>query len=180
MSPCEPAIYVVSKKDISLHNIQLNICKIQDGRCWHVPFMAFVTILLNRPHCLRRFIYLKALFSCKIHQGKMYNTQRVLVANLATGDCIRRNFVPGMGDPSPEQTAFFYMVYQLLSYLLVQKHWQEILCSSQSIFIGSDDKKVSVNLYCILKIKSYYFYHVALPCSHVKDVYLLQTALFWA
>ena len=46
--------------------------------------MAFVTILLNRPHRLRRFIYFKALFSCKKHQGKIYKTQRVLVANLAT------------------------------------------------------------------------------------------------
>ena len=81
---CEPAICVVSKRDISLHNIQRNIWKIQDGGCWHVRFVAFVTILLNRPHRSRRFIYFKALFSCKKHQGKIYKTQRVLVANLAT------------------------------------------------------------------------------------------------
>ena len=30
---CEPAICVVSKRDISLHNIQRNIWKIQDGGC---------------------------------------------------------------------------------------------------------------------------------------------------
>ena len=81
---CEPAMCVVSKRDISLHNIQRNIWKIQDGGCWHVRFVAFVTILLNRPHRSRRFIYFKALFSCKKHQGKIYKTQRVLVANLAT------------------------------------------------------------------------------------------------
>ena len=81
---CEPAICVVSKRDISLHNIQRNIWKIQDAGCWHVRFVAFVTILLNRPHRSRRFIYFKALFSCKKHQGKIYKTQRVLVANLAT------------------------------------------------------------------------------------------------
>ena len=81
---CEPAICVVSKRDISLHNIQRNIWKIQDGGCWHVRFVAFVTILLNRHHRSRRFIYFKALFSCKKHQGKIYKTQRVLVANLAT------------------------------------------------------------------------------------------------
>ena len=81
---CEPAICVVTKRDISLHNIQRNIWKIQDGGCWHVRFVAFVTILLNRPHRSRRFIYFKALFSCKKHQGKIYKTQRVLVANLAT------------------------------------------------------------------------------------------------
>ena len=81
---CEPAICVVSKRDISLHNIQRNIWKIQGGGCWHIQFVAFVTILLNRPHRSRRFIYFKALFSCKKHQGKIYKTQRVLVANLAT------------------------------------------------------------------------------------------------
>ena len=73
-----------TKRDISLHNIQPNIWKIQDGGCWHVRFVAFVTILLNRPHRSRRFIYFKALFSCKKHQGKIFKTQRVLVANLAT------------------------------------------------------------------------------------------------
>ena len=46
--------------------------------------VAFVIILLNRPHRSHRFIYFKALFSCKIHQGKIYKTQRVLVANLVT------------------------------------------------------------------------------------------------
>ena len=81
---CEPAVCVVSKRDISLHNIQRNIWKIQDGGCWHFRFVAFVTILLNRPHRSRRFIYFKALFSCKKHQGKIYKTQRVLVANLTT------------------------------------------------------------------------------------------------
>ena len=73
-----------TKKDISRHNIQLNILKIQDGGCWHVRFIAFTTILLNRPYRSCRFIYFKASFSCKIHQGKIYKTQRVLVANLAT------------------------------------------------------------------------------------------------
>ena len=58
--------------------------KIQDGGCWHVRFIAFTTILLNTPYRSRRFIYFKASFSCKIHQGKIYKTQRVLVANLAT------------------------------------------------------------------------------------------------
>jgi len=32
----------------------------------------------------RRFIYFKASFSCQKHQGKIYKTQRILVANLAT------------------------------------------------------------------------------------------------
>jgi len=73
-----------TKRDISLHNIQRNIWKIRDGRCWHVWFVAFVTFLLNRPHLSRQFIYFKALFSCKRHQGKIYKTQRVLVANLVT------------------------------------------------------------------------------------------------
>ena len=81
---CEPAICVVSKRDISLHNIQRNIWKIQDGGCWHVRFVAFVTILLNRPHRSRRFIHFKALFSCKKHQGNINKTQWVMVANLAT------------------------------------------------------------------------------------------------
>ena len=39
---------------------------------------------MNRPHRSRRFIYFKALFSCKKHQGKIFKTQRVLVANLVT------------------------------------------------------------------------------------------------
>ena len=73
-----------TKKDISLHNIQLNIWKIQDGGCWHVRFIAFVTILLNRPYCSRWFIYFKASFSCQKYQGKTYKTQRIQVANLAT------------------------------------------------------------------------------------------------
>ena len=73
-----------TKKDISLHNIQRNIWKIQDGGCWHVRFIAFVTILLNRPYRSRQFINFKASFSCQKHQGKIYNTQRILVANLAT------------------------------------------------------------------------------------------------
>ena len=51
MECCEPAICIVSERDISLRNIQCNIWKIQDGECWHVWFVAFVTILLNRPHC---------------------------------------------------------------------------------------------------------------------------------
>ena len=33
---------------------------------------------------MHRFIYFKALFSCKKHRGKIYKTQRVLVANLET------------------------------------------------------------------------------------------------
>ena len=73
-----------TKRDISLHNIQPNIWKIKDGGCWHVRFVPFVTILLNRHHRSRRFIYFKALFTCKKHQGKIYKTQRVLVTNLAT------------------------------------------------------------------------------------------------
>ena len=73
-----------TKKDISLHNIQRNIWKIQDGGCWHVRFIAFVTIVLNRPYRSRRFIYFKASFSGQKHQGKMYKTQRILVANLAS------------------------------------------------------------------------------------------------
>ena len=39
---------------------------------------------MNRPHRSRRFIYFKALFSCKKHQDKILKTQRALVANLAT------------------------------------------------------------------------------------------------
>ena len=77
-----------TKRDISLHNIQRNIWKIQDGGCWHVRFVAFATILLNRAHRSRWFIYFEALFSCKKHQGKIYKTKRVLVANLATNFCI--------------------------------------------------------------------------------------------
>ena len=73
-----------TKKDISLHNIRINIWKIQDDGCWHVRFIAFVTILLNRPYHSRRFIYFKASFSCQKHQGKIYKTQSILVANLAT------------------------------------------------------------------------------------------------
>jgi len=75
-----------TKKDISLHNIQRNIWKIQDGGCWHVRFIAFVTILLNRsrPYRSRRFIYFKASVRGQKHQGKIYKTQRILVANLAT------------------------------------------------------------------------------------------------
>ena len=73
-----------TKKDISLHSIQRNIWKIQDGGCWHVRFIAFMTILLNRPYRSRRFIYFKASFSGQKHQGKIYKTQRNLVANLAT------------------------------------------------------------------------------------------------
>ena len=65
-------------------NLALIIPWAADGGCWHVGFVAFLTILLNRPHRSRRFIYFKALFSCKKHQGKIYKTQRVLVANLAT------------------------------------------------------------------------------------------------
>jgi len=65
-------------------NKQSNIWKIHDGGCWHVRFIAFVTILLNRPYRSRRFIYFKASFSCKKHKCKIYKTQRVLVANLAT------------------------------------------------------------------------------------------------
>ena len=56
----------------------------EDGGFLHVRFVAFVTILLNRPFLSRRFIYFKASFSCKKHQGKTYKTQRILVANLAT------------------------------------------------------------------------------------------------
>ena len=77
-----------TKRDISHHNIQRNIWKIQDGGCWHVQFVAFVTILLNRPHRSCQFTYFEALFSCKKHQGKIYKTKRVLVANLATNFCI--------------------------------------------------------------------------------------------
>jgi len=54
------------------------------NKCWHVRFIAFVTILLNRPYRSRQFIYFKASFSCQKHQGKIYNSQRILVANLAT------------------------------------------------------------------------------------------------
>lgn len=52
---CEPAIYAVSKMDISFHKyIHQTVWKIRDGECWHVHFEAFVTILL------------------KIHWGKIY------------------------------------------------------------------------------------------------------------
>ena len=47
-------------------------------------FITFVTILLNRPYRSHLFIYFKASFSCQKHQGKIYKTQRILVANLAT------------------------------------------------------------------------------------------------
>ena len=50
----------------------------------NVRSIAIVTILLNRPYRSRRFIYFKASFSCEKHQGKIYKTQRILVANLAT------------------------------------------------------------------------------------------------
>ena len=41
-------------------------------------------ILLNRPFRSHPFVYFKASFSCEKHQGKLYKTQRILVANLAT------------------------------------------------------------------------------------------------
>ena len=51
--------------------IQRNSWKIQDGRCCYGWCVACVTILLNRPHRSRRFIYFKTLFSCKKHQVKI-------------------------------------------------------------------------------------------------------------
>lgn len=75
---------LLAKETFQFTIFQRNIWKIQDGGCWHVCFATFVTILLNRPHCSHRFIYLKALLCCNIHQGKIYKTQRVLVTNLAT------------------------------------------------------------------------------------------------
>ena len=49
-----------------------------------VRFVAFTTILLNRPHSSHRFVYLRVLISCKIHQGKINKPERVLVANMET------------------------------------------------------------------------------------------------
>ena len=69
----------------AIFNFQSQVGAILVFSCkWHVRFIVFVTILLNRPYRSRRFIYFHASFSGKKHQGKIYKTQRILVANLAT------------------------------------------------------------------------------------------------
>ena len=65
---------------ISVNNIQSVLKKKKKKKKRHPTFPVPMDPLLD----ITWFIYFKALFSCKKHQGKIYKTQRVLVANLAT------------------------------------------------------------------------------------------------